>query len=384
MKKMIRMASAGVMMCLIAFSGFAQKIDNERLKRDIAVAENVLSTLLRQATTTGRTAYYFGEVKGNYMTGYGVIFNVPFNEWSFIAGDATTINRNGQGYVITWDSQPRVAVARGNNNQEEKETRLKTLSEASVDSLRTVAKNNYLEAMKTFLADYGDMISQLGPNEKIMVTNRGNSNNWEYGVRRQRTMLSAEISKADLTLFKQGKLNREQVLSKIKVVNTESAEEVEKDLELLASILGRLYRSDLSKSYYQDGNLYYERLSNYGVIYYMQVYSSSRDADDTHIMPTLNLRDLSQEERDEKVKEMYPAFEKDLRENLLEYGRTIRSLKPEEMIMVQVILTKCEGCKIPATLELTVKAGVLQDYTAGKISKDVALAAITSKKGPDQ
>jgi hypothetical protein len=116
----------------------------------------------------------------------------------------------------------------------------------------------------------------------------------------------------------------------------------------------------------------------------MNVFSSNQANYDRWVMPTQGLNNLSQEERDKKVKELYPTFERDIKADILEYGRTLKSLKSEENLVFNIALTRCQGCGIPATLELVVKASVLNDYAAGKISKDAALAKIEVKKGDNQ
>lgn len=383
MKAIINSVCVGLMGVMLAYSLQAQNIDNDRMDRDLRVAENVLQTLLRQ-NTSGKM-YFFSEVRGNYMPGYGVIFSVPYNE--FISGTVSVRSSGNSNSIVYFDGGEitRVAPTVAARTREEDERDAKKLN-ASLDSAQHATKANYLEAMKTFLADYGDMISQLKSEEKIMITNRpsGFSSGMRWGSRSNRTLLSAEVAKSDLNDFKQGKINRDQLIKKISIVNTQGEDKVETDLELLSSIFNRLYRSDLSKTYFLEGNLYYEKLTDFGAVYYMQVYSSTREEGDKHTMPTVSLRGLTEAERNKKVVELLPKFEQELKENMLEYGRTVKSLKPSELLIFSVKLTKCEGCNIPSTLELSVKAEVLQDYLTGKITKDGALAKINVKKGPVQ
>jgi hypothetical protein len=101
-------------------------------------------------------------------------------------------------------------------------------------------------------------------------------------------------------------------------------------------------------------------------------------------MPTVGLEDLDQAARDKKVKELYPQFEKDIKEDILEYGRTVKSLNPEESLIFNIKLTRCDGCDIPSSLEVSVKAAVLKDYASGKLSKDAALSKFSTKKGAAQ
>src|SRR5690606_2838209 len=182
----------------------------------------------------------------------------------------------------------------------------------------------------------------------------------------------------------QGKLSREQALKKLHIVNTEALDVREPDLEMLSSIFSRLYRPDLSKTYFTEGNVYYERLRDFGAVYYMRVVSSNETAPNRYFMPTVGLDNLDQAARDKKVTELYPVFEQDVKENMLEYGRTVRSLKDDENLVFNISLTRCTGCGIPGTLELSLKASVLRDFGAGKIDKNTAMSRIQVKKGQSQ
>jgi hypothetical protein len=258
-----------------------------------------------------------------------------------------------------------------------------------MDSVRDAYNNKVIEASKTFIVDYADMIAQLQPGERVIISNQGNQPRmWvgQYFNAPKRSHLSIEALKSELTQSRQGKLTRDQMLAKIKVVNTETVDVVEPDLELFSSIMGRLYSHDLSKTFFTGDQIYFERLKDFGVIYYMQVYSGIERGEFTnrYIMPTVGLEDVDQETKDKKVKELYPQFEKDLKNNILEYGRTIKSLKDDETLVLQVALTKCKGCSIPSTLELTVKGSVLKDFNGGKIDQNAASNKIAIKKGANQ
>ena len=221
----------------------------------------------------------------------------------------------------------------------------------------------------------------------LKVTNQGDQPRmWvnRYFTSPKRSHIFVEASKSDLLQYKQGKLTRDQMLAKISVVNTESVDAPEPDLELLSSIFNRLYRSDLSKTYFTDNSIYYERLKNFGAVYYMKVYSSNQSDMFKYSMPTLKLDDLDQATRDKKVKELYPVFEKELKENMVEYGRTVKSLNDDEQLLFNVKITRCDGCGIPYSLEASVKASVLKDYASGKLSKEAAAGKVAIKKGPIQ
>ena len=404
--------------------------DNDsRLNRDIAVAENVLNTLIKQEFS--KRNFFPVNVKGTYRSGYGATFIVPTDMLSpMVWGSSDVIMLDGApgaySYSISTTSpepdrlpilESETAKDKAISERERNEARKKEIKEVEVapkaraaqerervaigggvkngvtnrlkktnrDSISAVVNAKIVEVAKNFLADYGDLLSQLKPEEKVIVTNRSdNSQHWYWNQNEKRSILVVEALKGDLTAFRQGKISRDQLLAKIKVTNTESSGQREPDLEVLTSAFSRLYDSELSSTYFMQGNSYYERLNDFGAIVYMQVYSSNQTSGGFLNMPTVNLREVDQETRDKKVKELYPAFEKDLKENILQYGSLVRSLKDNEQLVFNVMLTKCKGCGIPSDIEVSVPLSVLRDYSSGKVDKNSALGKITVKKGAGQ
>lgn len=377
MKRVARVMMACVWLIGVIPVWAQTKIDEDRMKRDIEVSENVLSTLIRQQY--GKQIFFPMEVHGSYMAGFGVTFRLP-GEFFMpqVAGvdEVMTVDRAPGAVIYRMDSRSRDREA---PEPEEKAIQKRRISK---DSLTKSYYDRMIEASKTFLADYGDLISQMGPDDKILITNRSSGERFWYG-RTKRNYISVQAKKSDITQFRQGKINRDEVMSRFAVMNTETDDELAPDLELLSSIFNRLYREDLSKTYFSDEGVYYEHLKDFGVIYYMKVYSSREDGDLNNI-PTLDLRGLDRKERDEKVASLYPAFEQDMKENMLEYGRTLKSLKQNEQLVFNVELTKCTGCGIPASVELGVTKSVLDDYSTGKLDKSAAVSKISVKKGPKQ
>ncbi|WP_276369546.1 hypothetical protein [Chryseolinea sp. H1M3-3] len=398
MKKIIQTLLSSAMI-LVMQSALAQKIDQERMERDIAVAENVLGTLIKQQFEKQKM-FFSLEIKSNYQPGYGVTFYIPSDYTTPIVltiegADLWQERVQGPNVNYSFDFEEGDEDDRVNRPElaGKKETlrlkdRAKEKSKLDMDSVQDMYNNKVIEAAKTFLVDYGDMITQLAATERITISNQGDQPRvWvkKYFNSPSRTHLSIEVMKSDLVQYKQNKITRDQALAKIKVINTESVNEVEPDLELLSSIFTRLYRPDLSKTFFIQDNIYFERLKDYGVVYYMQALSAQElGYSRRYVMPTVGLEDVDQATRDKTVKELYPKFEGDLKDNILEYGRTLKSLKDEEVLVFQVKMTRCAGCKIPSSLEYTVKSGVLKDFNSGKINKNTALGKFEVKKGEEQ
>lgn len=391
-----------VMMGALVFIGVGSiaqgKVDEDRMQRDLEVTENILSTLIKQKFE--KRSFFPVEIQGEYREGHGVTYRLPYEfngpmVWG-IGSDMAILDGRSFSYSFEFPNGEQAELARVlDEDQRVKTETIRSTGRArtparkvNIDSIRDITADKIIEACKEFIADYGDLITQLAPNEKIMVTNRGDGERLWYGAfvnASKPSYISIETTKAEVSQLKQGKVSRDQFMKNLKVINSVMDDELQPDLELLTSIFNRLYRRDLSKTFFTEENVYYERLKDYGVIYYMEVYSSNQsDFDRKYIMPTIGVEGLSQEERDKKVKELYPQFEKDIKADILEYGRTVKSLKPEEFLVFNIRLTKCQQCGIPSSLELSVQADVLNNYGSGKLTKEAALNKISVKKGSNQ
>lgn len=383
-------------LCMTMVAGqltFAQKFDQERMQRDVAVAENVLGTLIKQQFEKQKMFFPL-EIRSNYQPGYGVTFYIPADYTTpivFTLPEENVIWQRPQGPNVSnsYDLDERPEERRTDDNKTIRlESKKSQKDRSDMDSIRDAYNDRVIEAAKTFLVDYGDMLTQITPTERIVVSNRGDQPRvWvgQFFNTPKRKHLSIEVSKADLTAYKQNQISRDQALSRIKVLNTETVDEIEPDLELLSSIFTRLYRPDLSRTFFVQDNIYFERLKDYGVVYYMQALSAQElGYTRRYIMPTVGLENVDQETRDKTVKELYPKFEQELKENIVEYGRTLKSLKDDEVLVFQVQMTRCTGCKIPSSLEYTVKSTVLKDFNNGKLNKNGALSKVELKKGADQ
>ncbi len=235
--------------------------------------------------------------------------------------------------------------------------------------------------MISYLTDYADLIGQLQSNEKIMLTSdlggNGQGRIFDQG---EKNKMSASVDKKTLSSYKSGKMSRDKFINEI-VFTEESGSLKSPDLELLSSIFERLYKADLATTYYCHSKIPYERLENFGVIFKLKVYSSTSYGKDNHKITTLGKSGLTQQERDEIVDGMYPQFLKELKENILDYGKTVKSLKEDENMIFQVNLTQCIGCQMPKTVDLTLSQSVLKAYDSGKMKREDALGKIKVKEG---
>ena len=352
----------------------AQSIDQERMDRDLKVAENILSTLSNESN---RRLWRDDDVEGSYIPDYGVIFTMPMRAIILYDGSAQVFSSSGNSVVVVEDSDNsdfKIKV--------EGKTKIVDADSDQGKKIREKIDYDQRAQITTFLADYADLIGQLKPSDKIVVQMK-NRNEFEFYVGRSKkntpTGLTAEITKSQLISYKQGKMSREDLIKKI-IFKGNEEKEVAKDVELFATIFARLYEPDLSSTYYLSSrNIGYNRLEDLGVTFSMKFYSSSSN-DGLHSIRTTGESGLTKEERDDKVNAMYPEFEESFKSNLIDYGRTVKSLKPDEKLIFKVRLTECIGCEMPKEIEVMVSAKTLNDYDKGSLSRDKAMGAVEVKR----
>lgn len=377
-----------LLMAVTTTLAWAQKIDQEKMQRDIQVAETVLTSLVR-GNSNQWVSVRGSQNSSQYLEGYGVILQLP-RDGLFSAGFSAhparvIINRRIERDMFSIEDdeiqeEPGRVIPEHNSDDP-------VYQDEDVEIEFGKSEEELMDVIKTFLLDYGDLIGQLKENEKIMVM-QGNSpfhvliagDSFNYSTQKK-SKLSAEIMKGDLMLFKSGKISREEALPKIKVTHPEVEVTVAQDIELLASIFDRLYRPDLSKTFFIAGKVEYDYIPDFGIIYHMNLGSTKWMGAGRLFGSIAHRAEMEQEKSDQEIREMYPQFEKEFLEDILDYGRTLKSLLKDENLVFHANLGECPGCGIPEFLEVTIKSAPLMEYNEGKIDRDVALKKMGIKKG---
>lgn len=237
------------------------------------------------------------------------------------------------------------------------------------------------EVMLNYFSDYAYLINQLDKGEKITMSFEVSTgfSSLNSKDKSQNSKLIGTVLIKDLIDYRNGKLDEEDFYERIEFVEQESVQK-EPDLELISSIFRRLYKSDLATTYYTTSHISYERMENFGAIFKMKVYSSSNTGRDSYKVITQGKYDLSREERDQLVDNLYPQFEKELLQNILDYGRTIKCLEEDEILMFQVALTECIGCQMPEQIRVSLNMSDLKAYDKGQMSKEDVMTKFRIKK----
>ncbi|WP_340153222.1 hypothetical protein [uncultured Marivirga sp.] len=411
-----------VALCLFVATTLAQEIDSQTMDKDLKVAQTVLNSLVNE----NRSIHWSNDSRDKqtqYIEGYGVILSLPkSNVFGFgFTSDMPPMppmpdisNAIAKSFEVIEDIQIDMedeeemeAEVRAELEKERAERRKELAvrqaeleKRAAVAMERAQVKIHQMDSMREekavenrenivdFLLDYGHLISQLKDSDKILVMEKGHDVRFYRDAGRVEKLksnrLSVEANVKDIRAFQAGKIDRKEAKSRI-IVNTVKEEKpLAKDLTLFQTIIKRLYARDLSETYYINGGMPAEQIEGLGVIFYMDMVSSTKSGSDGWNVPTQEQKNLSQEERDELIKDLYPKFEEDLRNNIVEYAQNVNSLPEGEQLIFKVSVTKCEGCGIPETLELQLKSTTLKDLKSGKINENQAKKEIKLSKGDMQ
>ena len=389
---------------LCGSSLLAQQVDVEKMDRDLKVASAALGTLVetKQQLLLVRRE---DRQTAQYLEGYGVMMTLPAQH-SVTVLAPNVYQGTGTSYIrrfLPSTQSGRIRVGKTFTEQGAGASQIrgfepssptgtirigKSLTETADaskeidrDSLSQVQTDQLKEQVTIFLLEYADLIGQLQPEDRIKIVeerspfvsnmmflqNRPNS---PMVKRKQR--FSAEIKKSDLIAFKAGELNREEVIGRI-LFSESFAEGLEQDLELLANIFDRLYRPDLAETFYYTGYAFYDKIPEFGVIYHLNMLTRTEKNLYNFILPSDKTVDLHEESDPEKLTALYPDFLEGIKENILTYGRTVKSMDRTERLVFNIRLSNCTGCDVPDWVNVSIGMADLFDYDEGKISKAEAL-----------
>ena len=339
------------------------QINEERMDKDLRVASRVLETLTQGDE---RLMMYNDNVEGNYIEGYGVIFS--------ISGAYGVFRAPSVGYSVRGRTVGTVVVtpeASENSKEKTKEQEEKQKEEQA----------DFENLMIEFLVDYSQMIGQLKATDKIVVSTKKSDYLYlAYGDNKEireagSNGITAEMLKKDHNEYMTENINRAQFIAKIKINRSNGEALRSKDLDLFSSMLKTVYDEEYTDSYFISWRPDYERIKGIGAIYSVKVYSSY-DEEGLYRMPGINAEGLTGQQRNENVESLYPIFIESMKENILQYGRTINSLESNEMILLKITLTKCDDCSIPKKIQFSVKQSVLSNYNSGKLSLKDAVSNV--------
>ena len=397
MKKLLQILLIGVIAITVNPTMIrAQKIDTNRMNRDIRIMENILGELFKvQITNGGRNSMFISNmgginsrgIRGTYLPGYGVIMMVPQN--SYFGRGIQVISRDGNSASISfyYDSDEQ-------------------------EGDRSVDKESVIARIKEFLKDYGSTIGQLDDNEHINVIYGSKSsrelafalypgsNTDESDTPEKLPVISISAKVKDLKDYRTGKINDGKLEDRLVVSTVEDKEYL--DLKVMSNIFETALRDKEKDAFRLSGTINYMMLDNFGALFSMDVMYSEFGSFGREFDELRRLRDrmhdertkrtgvneepapgapdvIKDSEREAKAEEAYKRLKNDLKEYLVDYGRTLSSLNDDHYVLLSVNIGG-RWDTIPDRFDVQIKKSVLSRLDNGKISREEALESVVLKE----
>lgn len=403
-------------MLLVPALCLAQDFDREQMNKDIQIAQGILRNLF---DVENQGVFFVDSRKnkynaGQYVQDYGVILNVKSNALTY----SYSYNTSGDGTIII--------------DQDEEKDDVK---------VKVAGTEDVIKSLKNYLVDYASLIHQLKPSDKILVNYQDgaskvwiyhdNSSTYRQSDNNQRTQISAEIDKQSLLDYKAGALSREQLVNKIIIREKENSETNKQggqvEFRVFAEILKTLYSEDTEKDYRLGPHVSHNRIEGFGVSYQIDlklkragnhifisediIYDGKKDKlvkikegkksktvlvnpgrdRVIRVLPKSNKAFVDVEDTEAYLdsiatatNERYEAAMKDieagLKKHMIEYGRTLKSLASDEVLVLEVSPRFGYNWDIKTEavsyLRLSVKKSVLEAFDKQEISLEEAQQAI--------
>ncbi|RNC83974.1 MAG: hypothetical protein ED557_09395 [Balneola sp.] len=390
MKKIHTYLLIGLLGVSLSTSAFAQTIDANRMNRDISIMENILGELFKtQQLRTGTneptivvngvvsTSFSSRSVKGTYLPGYGIIFKINSPSRNIYMTSSGT-RYSSYSFYYDGDGDPKLSGE--------------------------ITQETVVDRITSFLRDYGTTIGQLGNDEKIMViygSNQSTSRDLFYTlstVRGQNTqsndnedkpeplpIISVSTTVKDLNDYRSGRLNASAFDNKVDVATSEEKEYL--DLKVMGNIFKTALSNQPTNSFKLHGasNVDYLYLDNFGAIFSLNVrYSDENNRWAISLAREFALaqsgfdKEKEQEEYEEYLEKVATAFEElkdNLREYVIDYGRTLSSVTNDQYLLLSITVSGSPD-EIPERMDIQVKKSLFQDLDRGQISREQAISQV--------
>lgn len=364
----------------------AQNIDKEQMNRDIRISKTVLGELFTpNAEKNKEGVFSFGEkdykIYGTYLPDYGVMFVINDQSVRFTNLSVSVSKDSGNFFKIKY------------NNKDEKPQ---------------ITKKNIINQIKYFLRTYGPTIGQLAGNDRLTVIYQSNSDDGPmFKILKSDTVIKPEkklpskiivsTDDADLQALTHGSINKNQFDERLRVSASKNSSSQHHDVDILATIFKTEFKKNNHKFSISDSvqHLYVKGVG--GLLFAdasYEAHSPSRlflelnnsfknlqklDTASTFIQvsKTPNFKTKITKFKKQK-KEYFKQFLNQLRQTLVDYGRTVKSISPDESIFLIVDITNTG--LFPDHIKLQISQSVLQAYNKGEISRQQAIDKIIVRK----
>ncbi len=417
MKELKNLLSISLLSLLLGSTLFAQNVHLDRTNRDIRIMENILTELFRipiEDESNVIENIIFNDfpdrgVKGTYYEGYGVIFMIPSKD--------TFMNR-------TVEIDDEKDLSKRSLDEHEVKDRI---TEFFITYASTISQ---LKDNERIMVVYGTLGSKRLNHSKLTIVVRGN--NVDNKKNKHLPVITASSTMKNIRSF-----NKTTDLKKArKQINFSTITDIKlKDLKIMGNIFDTVLDNDTDNQFHIRGNVKHLMIEDFGAILRFNTrFRADRnqlvsfgDFNDTFLTDNVrimnksvkimenkakkmeakiqlmlnpedsviifndffdsdkltqeldSLRDIIEEKKEKSQMIMQQAYE-DLKLNIIEtlvdYGRTLKSVQSDQLVITSVHIHSRRENSIPNRVDFIVKKSVLEDLGKGKISRKKAMRSI--------
>ncbi|GAB5527453.1 MAG: hypothetical protein Roseis2KO_53250 [Roseivirga sp.] len=346
-----------------------------KMDRDIYILQNIVDDLF----SGNRSSFRSRRSKGIYIPNNGVIFNISGNGAFGISG------------YQSWDNL--VTIVDG----EASTVLSKNYSDEELDKLNAEKEKKLEDLSKTFLANYGSLLGELKESEKIQV-----SVNYSLHVKSSSRKIDGQlafvssskdvnkrrlvsmVSVKDVKAYEAGQLTQDQMMSRIESKSSSIDDADMMDAKILAGIFEDLFKTTYDGYLTRSGRTSWTYFEGFGVMYDMNLSSRSngfslRTTSDGEIVYGNN-QSVKSEDFYKDIQSKYDEFESAIKSNIIKYGRTLRSLKPNEVVILNLGLSANKKANLPKSLQFMIPKSAIDAFAKGQKSLEQVKGEITVKK----
>jgi hypothetical protein len=343
-----------------------------KMERDIIILENVLSDMFRDSGTATFASPPV-DTKGIHIPGKGVIFNA--------------------GNQSAYSSLFSIKNAKFNSDNEIKEKDIVQSNGENESKLRRISQD--------FLLNYGSILGELKDDEFIMlnvkfsplgqVTQDGDNGSIAIFLDRKainEKKMTSSIQYKDLKDLNSGKLSFDEARAKVKTKIVGDANNESSDTKIMAGILDDLFESTFDGTYRKSGRTSWTYFEGFGLMYNLNISpyptGSSRVVFYSKQSLGINLDEDQKKESEDQARNAKIALDDliDLaKESLVTYGRTLRSVKSDEVIILNLNFSGFFGtADLPKSVRISVNKSQIDQLSKGSISLEQLKKEIDVKK----
>lgn len=359
----------------------AQNINQNRMNRDLNIMQNVLKEMFKtswsgddQKIQVSSGVLHYGNsnnITGAYLPGYGVILTIPAQTSGFI------INTKGNNYNYQFNYGEN-----GNNK---------------------VTKKSIINQISEFIRSYSSNIGQLKNTDRITVIYQAENQNSVFISLTDRNddekappTIYVSVQKSDLDALQNGSLNKKQFHNRLAVSTVDKASNSHHDVKIMAGIFKSMFDDANKKSYQVSGSVNHIYIDDLGALFYINAqygnnFSGIRVAlsdvrkrlaetgKDSVIYSSDNSLNTNPEKLKAEQEKARKAFLNGLKETIVDYGRTLRSVQSNEQIYVSVSPLDL-GDDMPKRIDLKIPKSVLEAVDNGDLSREQAIEQISVRE----